>query len=206
MKQLVIIQSRMDSSRLPGKATLMIQEKPSLWHVISRCLESGVRTVVATTNREMDDPIEAVADTLDVDCYRFPGDKDDVLGRYAWVAKEEGLKAGTNQIVRVTADCLGIEGRTIKETLENLTTDYAYANPDHGYPNGMGCEAFTVRALNEANRRADSKYDREHVTPYIQRAFKWSEWKVKRYDDFDMELNTEEDLERIRNIYAYKNT
>lgn len=205
MKQLVIIQSRMDSSRLPGKAMLMIQEKPSLWHVIRRCLESGVRVVVATTNRSVDDEIEAISETLDVDCYRFPGDKDDVLGRFVWVAEQEKLKTGNSQIVRVTADCLGIEGRTIKEVLENLYTDYAYANPDHGYPNGTGCEAFTLRALKEANRRADSKYDREHVTPYIQRAFKWSTWKVRRYDDFDMELNTEEDLERIRNIYAYRN-
>ena len=204
MKQLLIIQSRMDSTRLPGKAMLMIQDKPSLWHVIRRSRESGVKVVVATTSRSIDDEIEAITDTLDVDCYRFAGDKDDVLGRFAWVAQEEGLKAGGSQIVRVTADCLGIEGRTIKETLENLTTDYAYACPDHGYPNGTGCEAFTLRALNEANKMADSKYDREHVTPYIQRSFKWSTWKVKRYDDFNMELNTEEDLERSKNIYDYR--
>ena len=116
-----------------------------------------------------------------------------------------GFKAGGNQIVRVTADCMGIDSTTIHETLAHLrNNDYSYSCAEFGYPPGHGCEAFTFRALREAHKKVDSLYDIEHVTPYIQRSFTWVKWKIARYDGFELELNTLEDYQRIKNIYGYK--
>lgn len=200
MKKLIVIQSRMDSDRLPGKAALEIKGKPTLQHVIERCKKSGERVVVATTDREVDDPIEAICLVTKVPCYRYMGDRNDVLGRFYWVAMKENFRAGGNKICRVTADCLGVDATTINETFD-ACKDYAYANPEQGYPQGHGCEVFSWRALREAHERATSAYDREHVTPYIQRSFHWDKPRANRYDDFNLELNTEEDYARIVNIY-----
>lgn len=203
MKKLIIIQSRVDSNRLPGKALLEIDGKPTLQHVIERCKLSGERVVVATTNREVDDPIEAICLVTKTPCYRFMGERDDVLGRYYWIGLKENLRAGGNKIIRVTADCLGIDKTTINEVFTSLENkDYSYANTKQGYPPGHGCEGFTWRALREAHEKTTSLYDREHVTPYIQRSFVWAKLSANRYDDLNLELNTEEDYQRIKNIYA----
>lgn len=205
MKKLVIIQTRMDSSRLPGKAVLDICGKPSLQWVIERCQKSKNFTVVATTNREVDDPIEALCEYVGVKCYRYPGDVNDVLGRFHWVCEQEKFKAGHNKIVRVTADCLGIDSETINEVFDHIDNTYAYADVEKGYPPGYGCEGFTWRALQEANKKANTEYDREHVTPYIKRSQRWANWKIYRYENFNLELNTLEDYQRIKNIYGYQN-
>lgn len=205
MKKLIIIQSRVDSNRLPGKALLEINGKPTMQHIIERCQKANLPLCVATTHREVDNPIEAICLQLGVKCYRYQGDVDNVLGRFVWVCEKEGFKAGGNQIVRVTADCLGIDSTTILETLSHLKGgDYSYSCTENGYPPGHGCEAFTFRALREAHKKVDSLYDIEHVTPYIQRSFTWVKWRVARYDGFNLELNTEEDYQRIVNIYGHK--
>jgi spore coat polysaccharide biosynthesis protein SpsF (cytidylyltransferase family) len=203
MKKLIIIQSRVDSSRLPGKALLEIQGKPTLQHVIERCKRADLPLCVATTNRDIDDPIEAICMVMKVRCWRFHGDKNDVLGRFIWVCEKEKLKPHT-AIIRVTADCLGIDATTIHEVVGGLANhDYSYANTESGYPPGYGCEAFTLMSLQEANKRTDTLYDREHVTPYIQRSFSWAPLRANRYDGFNLELNTEEDYQRIKNIYEH---
>lgn len=199
--RIIIIQARMDSSRLYGKASMFIEGKPSLYHVIKRCKGSKIKTVVATTNRPLDDEIEKISYRLNTTCYRFPRDVDDVLGRHHWVGVQENLQQ-RDVVIRVTADCLGIESRSILETVEHLKT-YSRSSPNHGYPPGYGCEAFHFKALEEAHIKAKDPYDREHVTPYIQRNNKHDSWHINRYDGFNLELNTLEDLERIRHIYGY---
>lgn len=206
MKPQIYIQSRVDSSRLPGKALVEINGFTALHHVISRARLSGFPVTVLTTDREVDDPIEAVCLDAKIDCSRWDGKPEDVLGRFYYATTK---LLNTDVIIRITADCLGLDPRAIMETSDHLKLQkvhYAYSSPQLGYPKGYGCEAFTRKALKQAHTYAKSPYDREHVTPYIQRSFKWAEWTVKRYDGIDMELNTEEDLERIRNIYAYKYT
>ena len=54
-----IVQARMGSSRLPGKATANILGKPMLWHLINRLKYSQLidNIVIATTNKAMDKKI-----------------------------------------------------------------------------------------------------------------------------------------------------
>jgi spore coat polysaccharide biosynthesis protein SpsF (cytidylyltransferase family) len=60
---------------------------------------------------------------------------------------------------------------------------------DHGYD----CEVFTFSMLMRASEFARSDYDREHVTPWMQKNggyfFNWS-------------IDTPEDLERVRKLMA----
>lgn len=198
MKPHVYIQSRVDSHRLPGKALLEINGFTTLHHVIERSKLSGFPVTVLTTDREVDDPIEAVCLDREIDCFRWVGPPENVLARFY-----HGAQADI--IIRVTADCLGLDPRAIMETADHLRlrrAGYAYSSPAQGYPKGYGCEAFTRKALVNAYRNAVTLYDKEHVTAYMQRHEKWADWSVNRYLDINMELNTQEDFERIKNVYA----
>ena len=79
---LAILQARTQSTRLPGKVLEPICGEPML----VRCVERIQRAfkidhlVVATSNDPADDPILALCERHNVDCFR--GSQDDVLDRY----------------------------------------------------------------------------------------------------------------------------
>lgn len=162
MDKAAIIQVRMDSSRFPEKAIQPIVNKPLLWHVIERAKKINIPVIVATTTRDIDDPIIDVAKSCNVDIFR--GSFEDVLDRYFQVAKEFDLK----QIFRVSADTPLIDPRFCKKLVQAFEvndTDYAR----FGYNTvGIGLEGFTFDALKQSWEKATSSEDREHVTTYIK--------------------------------------
>mgnify|MGYP003351169606 CR=1 FL=1 len=58
MKNIIGIQCRYSSSRLPGKALLPLGEITILGAVILRCLSSNLDTYILTSNEKSDDVIE----------------------------------------------------------------------------------------------------------------------------------------------------
>ena len=54
---LAIIQARMSSRRLPGKAMMLLQNKPIIWHIVQRLKLSKEisRIIVATSEDKTDD-------------------------------------------------------------------------------------------------------------------------------------------------------
>ena len=111
-----IIQARMSSSRLPGKALLPIAGVPMLKRVFDRVQRASLvdKVVVATTSDASDDAIEKACAEWQVACFR--GNLYDVLDRYYQAAKLYG--AGT--IVRITADCPMIDPHEIDKVLERF--------------------------------------------------------------------------------------
>ncbi len=98
-----IIQARMSSSRLPGKALLPIAGVPMLKRVFDRVQRASLvdKVVVATTSDPpSDDAIEKACAEWRVACFRG-GSLYDVLDRYYQAAKFYNAKT----IVRITADC-----------------------------------------------------------------------------------------------------
>src|SRR5690606_2133783 len=98
-----IIQVRLGSERLPGKALLPLpfSGKTSLLeHVVTnaRAAKSLQQTIVATTTRSADDAIEAFCEAKAIPCLR--GAADDVLGRFLQTARTYELDV----IVRLTGD------------------------------------------------------------------------------------------------------
>lgn len=162
-----IIQARMASSRLPGKALLPTADGTSLLEVqIKRVKLTHLvdQIIVATTDSPDDDVIEALADECEVACFRGP--TDDVLLRY-WLCAQEHKP---DIIVRLTADCPLIDWDTIDrlvERVERPTWDYAQTH--ESYPEGLDVQVFTRQVLNLAQRGARSPHDREHLTPWFRR-------------------------------------
>ena len=87
MKIVAIVQARMGSTRLPGKALKDIHGRTMLARVVRRALRSALidKLVVATTEKKADDVIVSECDSLGISCFR--GSEDDVLDRYYQAAR-----------------------------------------------------------------------------------------------------------------------
>ena len=162
-----IVQARMGSSRLLGKVLKEILGKPVLWHLINRLRRSRLidKIVTATTVKEEDKPILALADDLGIDS--FAGSEDDVLDRYYQAAK----RYNADTIVRITADCPMIDpevtDRIIGHFLKNRH-NLDYVHTGLSFPDGLDTEVFTFDALERAWLEARWLSQREHVTTYIK--------------------------------------
>lgn len=162
-----IVQARMTSRRLPGKTMYPLAGKPVIWHVLTRCQRiPGVDMVVLAVPRDpVSAPLEREAEALGVTVVW--GSEADVLSRYHAAA----VTVGARMIMRVTGDCPLIDPSVCGRVLALLGDGIEYASnvQPRGFPQGLDCEVFTFRALDEAHRKAVRSADREHVTPYIIR-------------------------------------
>jgi glutamate-1-semialdehyde 2,1-aminomutase len=164
-----IIQARIGSKRLPGKTLLKLAGKPVLqWVVEAAKRVPNIDVVVVATPDAL---IEQWCKDEHISIVRGP--EDDVLGRYATVAR----KYGADVVVRLTADCPFLDSAVISDVVRlREMRDARYARA-WGYPDGLDVECFTTEVLLEAAAKAVRIYDREHVTPYIQST------SIKRWAD-----------------------
>lgn len=199
----IILQARVGSSRLPGKALATIGGATILEHCLRRLMCSGIAPVVlATTNRQEDDALDAIARAAGAGVFR--GDEKDVLGRY--VSAADAFDVDT--VVRATGDnpCVDIEapGRLV-ELLRSHDADYVC---EDGLPYGAAVEAVTRAALIRAAHEAHHAEDREHVTLYVRRnpqAFRVIVSPAPaplRCPDLRVTVDTAADLAHVRELYA----
>lgn len=191
----VIIQSRMGSTRLPGKSLREIDKKPLLYYSVKRASLSKYidKLVVATTNKTKDDSIEEWCLANGIECFR--GSEEDVLDRYYKAA----LKYEFEIIVRVTADDPFIDPKIIDLLITAILSynkDYVtMRNKTNTWPYGLDVEVFTFETLQKTWKKASKKPHREHVTMYIK----------ENTDDFKtLEIPLDEDLSDIRLTVDYE--
>ncbi|MDD2621248.1 MAG: glycosyltransferase family protein, partial [Syntrophomonadaceae bacterium] len=171
MQTVIIVQARMNSSRLPGKILKRVLDKTLLEYQLERLqrVKSADNLVVATTVNNSDDPVVELCKQLGVSYYR--GSEEDVLSRYYYAAREYNAEA----LVRITADCPLIDpqvvDRVIAYYLRHMDScDYVSNVSQRTYPRGMDTEVFTFSMLEEAHINALEISEQEHVTPYIRKA------------------------------------
>jgi spore coat polysaccharide biosynthesis protein SpsF len=162
----VVIQSRLNSSRLPGKAMLTMAGMPLIELVARRASRSGHEVVVATSEEQYDERIAGHLSTVGIPVVR--GSLDDVLGRFVQATAD---LAPDDRVVRLTGDNPVADADLVDELLAALdASDHVYGRVDiDQVPEGLGAEAFGVAALREAAETATDAYDREHVTPWLRR-------------------------------------
>lgn len=203
MHVVVIIQSRMDASRLPGKSLMDIHGKPLIWHVIERVKNAKeVDTILlATTEEAVDDPLANFFESIKVNVYR--GDLNDVLDRYYQAAK----MSNADVVVRVTGDCPLIDPKIIDEAIEIFKKgnhDYV-SNCQEPWMDGFDVEVFSFKALEDAWKNAKLASEREHVTPYIRNNKKFRKHFLKNdpwFSGKQCSVDRKEDLEFIWAVYS----
>lgn len=197
-----IVQARMGSTRLPGKALAEVGGRPLLAHMLDRVAYAGTIDAawVATTHERRDDPITELAEASGHAVFRGP--EHDVLARFAGAAEA----AGAATVVRLTADCPLITPDAIDLVVGALAAsdaDLATNAPPLGrtWPDGVDAEAFTSAALQRAHAEATDPADREHVTRWFHGH---ARVEVVHHDpplgDVRITVDTPEDLERVRGV------
>lgn len=164
----VIVQARQTSKRFPGKSMALLLGVPVLKRVLERVKTiPDTETIIAVPDTDASNPMLELADSMGID--NFCGSELNVLNRFLGAARFFKF----DYIVRVTADCPFIDPRVCKECIDLLLfrkLDYcSNIFPNRTFPQGLDCEVFTFDALEAAHIEANSPYDLEHVTPWMQR-------------------------------------
>ena len=206
-----IIQARISSTRVPGK---ILKELPYgsgitvLKQVVNRLKKSKKlnEIIIATTKEKEDNEIINIVKKENVKYFR--GSMEDVLSRYYFAAKENNLDI----IVRVTSDCPCIDADITDLTIDehiNKMVDYTTNSLVRTYPHGVDVEVFNFNALEKAHKNATKDYEKEHVTPYINRnpqIFKINIVKAPQElyaPDIRVTLDTEEDYALLCAVFDY---
>jgi spore coat polysaccharide biosynthesis protein SpsF (cytidylyltransferase family) len=199
---LIVLQARMASRRLPGKALALVGGRPILARCLDRLRASAVAPVVlATTTCAADDALAALAEAAGVPVVRGP--EDDVLRRFVVAA----TRFGATYVVRATADDPAVDidaPRRVLETLVRTGADYVV---EAGLPYGAAVEGVSVDALEKADVMATAAADREHVTPLIRRDRLFRALEVLapahlRRPDLRLTVDTLRDLAFVRRLMA----
>jgi len=157
MKTGVIVQTRMGSTRLPGKVMMDLCGKPVIDHVIDRLKRSRLsdEIIIATTTLERDKVVVEQAKKNGVKW--FCGSEDDVLSRYYCAAKENDLDV----VVRVTSDCPLIDPVILDNVVDfymsnnyTLVTNAGINFEQRTFPRGLDVEVFSFSMLEYAFNNA----------------------------------------------------
>ena len=199
-----IIQARMNSTRLPGKVLMNIDEKfPALFYTVEQLKNSKLleKIVIATSSNQEDNNIEKFCRKYNIKCFR--GSLENVLDRYYQCAKEFGITT----IIRIPADKPLIDPEIVDEVIQKFkenSFDCVTNFQPSTIPSGTEVEIFSFSALETAWKNASSAFDKEHVTPYIYKnKEQFKIFNVVNKEDlsnFRWALDYKEDLELIRKI------
>ncbi|MBN1593331.1 MAG: glycosyltransferase family protein [Candidatus Coatesbacteria bacterium] len=197
-----IVQARMGSTRLPGKALLKLAGKAVLEHVLERLLscKNLCGVAVATSDHPDDNPIVELCRSISVRCER--GSEENVLERYIDAADAIGAKI----ILRITGDNPLIDPEIVDSLaallLDDPNLDYAYAV---NAPLGTASEAVTLQALRRAGKESSLPEHREHVTLFIRerpQLFRVTEFRSELGSpDTRLTLDTQEDHQLLSAIF-----
>jgi len=166
LNSLCLIQARMESTRLPGKALAKLGDHSVLEWVIRRVRSSKqlTKVVLATTTKSSDDSLCELATSLGIEIFR--GSENDVLGRFADAAE----KFPADVVIRVCADNPFISGSEIDVLISEYARSpikYLFNHQPDGicdYPDGFGAELFQSEVLRDLNESVKDDAMREHLT------------------------------------------
>ena len=202
---MALVQARMGSTRLPGKVLKPIVGKYAIELLLARLSKSKEldEIIVATSKLSKDDKLQNLVNSLGFDCTR--GSEEDVLNRYYQSAKTNNADI----IVRITGDCPLIDANLVDEAIQEYikaNVDYLSNNDPATFPDGLDIEVMSFNSLEKANNEADSKFDREHVTPYIRNSDKFTKKTITCFENLSSKrwtLDEVEDLTVITNVFEY---
>jgi spore coat polysaccharide biosynthesis protein SpsF len=182
-----IIQARLNSTRLPRKVLLPFKDnKNVLQFLLDRLID--LDPIIATV-----DGANEIVDIAKKNNLRyFIGSEDNVLERFYLTAKE--FKAQDRDlIVRICSDSPFLTTEIVNQVISQYQDDYT-ANLDD--TKGLNVEVFNFKSLKEAYINATTKFEKEHVTPWIKNNCKINSLNLVK-DDIILTLDTEEDYKRL---------
>ena len=201
MKVVALVQARLASTRLPGKALREISNRPLIGHLADRLRQvRGLDEIaLAIGDAPSNDPLVAFAEAEGLRWHI--GSETNVLSRFCSAIK--AFKADV--VLRATPDCPLWAPDLGSQVLAALHQGFQYAHNTRPGVDGFDTEAFTAEALEMVWARGT---DREHVTSWmrseaargllrtvhVQQAPEL--WHLK------LSVDTQEDFDRVSAIFA----
>ncbi len=194
----ILVQVRLGSTRLPGKALQVVAGLSITRHVMRalRLVEAEVRALLTDAESAAALAPEAAAEGFDL----FVGPGDDVLRRYALAAGHFAV----TRVVRATGDNPLVSPRLTRQILSLHRERGADLSHFLHCPLGTGVEVIETAALMEADRRSR---EREHITQYLyanRQRFRVEEPTCPPdclMSGEHVSVDTEADLARVRRIF-----
>lgn len=204
LKTCAIIIARQGSSRLPGKALKLINDKPILELIIERLnyIKEIDDICIATSSLPIDMPIIDFAKKRGVKY--FAGHEEDVLKRLHDAACY--LKADI--IYEVGGDCPFVDKETFLKGLNLLKQnnyDFVHNFAPMTYPDGLDCPIITFNCLKSIHELARLNSHRTHPFSYIF-TYK-SDFKIGFFvfeedlSQYRLTLDYQEDFQLIKIIF-----
>lgn len=170
---MIAVQARSTSTRLPGKATELIDTKTMTDHVLSACDNAAAHLNSKGVPRDINAYTILLVPEGDLlsTAYKYrtvvEGPEEDVLTRYMIAVKD----FQPDYVVRITGDCVVMTSPIINKhitTAVHSKLDYC-ANVFEDcrtYVDGLDVEVMSVEYMNWLHKNASTTEDREHVTTY----------------------------------------
>lgn len=204
----VIVQCRLSSTRLPGKALMDLGGKPVLGWVLTSMKKVKADCYYVATDYDSYETIKPVCEKYGFEC--FAGNLEDVLKRFCDLIQTLDV----NIIIRATAD----NPFLFYEAAEESASDFEERNKGKfrcdyltwsGLPHGSGVEIFRADSLLKAATETTSPYDHEHVGPALYKhtdKYKCEFLKAPRrfnHPELRTTIDTYSDFLRAEKIVSY---
>jgi spore coat polysaccharide biosynthesis protein SpsF (cytidylyltransferase family) len=157
---LAIVCSRIESSRLPGKAFKKIAGRPAIEHIIKRLQAAKIKTVIAVPRSQLVEYQTRLAHTkVDI----IPGNPDSPLHRLYDVARQYNKP---KWIIRITQDDIITDTQSIFDLLEQCEKD----DSGYGRCKGIidGADAEVIRFENLEYAATNRIEPTEFVTYFVK--------------------------------------
>ena len=202
----IIIEARMNSSRLPGKVLMKHNGNEMLKIMVLRLKKSKKckNIIIATTKNKKDNRIIKLTKKLKINYFR--GSEKNVLERVINSAKKFNLST----IIKICGDCPLIDPKILDKMLSKYNrskVDYLSNNLIKSYPDGMDIEMFDIKTLEKSYSISKSVLNKEHVTYFIKKSkrFKKINFKAPKksfYPKLRVTLDNYRDFKFISNILS----
>lgn len=161
----VIVQCRLSSTRLPGKALKDLCGKTVLARVLETMHKVKADYYFVATDDASYEQLLPVCKEYDFEC--FAGPLDDVLARFTQLL--DTIK--TKTVIRATADNPFLFYEAAEESAALFEEKNQKGHCDYltysGLPHGSGVEVFSAESLKKAAEETSDPYDHEHVGPAL---------------------------------------
>lgn len=209
----IIIQARLDSTRLPNKVLIDLCGLPIIQWVYNGVKKSKFvdKIIFAIPNTKKNDLLNSYLRKFNFNIFR--GSTDDVLKRFYMAAK----KFNSNKVIRVCSDNPFISGKEIDNLIkfyDQNNYDYVYNHIplNNTYPDGLGAEIIDFRILQILHKTVKSKFEREHIFTHIHKnknKFKIATFNPNsnslRHPNIKLDIDNYTDLEKFVQIINNKN-
>jgi spore coat polysaccharide biosynthesis protein SpsF len=208
---IILIQARMNSSRLPGKVLLKFGNKTALHLMVDRIRTTKINEIIvaSTTNRKDIAIEEECSKNIKVKCFR--GDENNVIKRMIDAATKWGLP-NNGIIVDLSGDCPFIDRKIVEYLLykiRSMNLDYVHNDIiNRSWPDGVDCQIYRLHALKEAYKLitnpihyAHSGWNIPTYCTHLIESWCWIAPKKYSWPTLGLTLDEEKDYLFLKSMY-----